>query len=304
MGKNRIVVIIIAVVVVASLTILIWKDLMQAVFPKQRIAVISMTGFIQEGSGGLFAPNVITPGTVRRLLKHAEKDDTIKAVVLRINSPGGSVAASQEISVMIKKFKKPVVVSMADMAVSGGYYISVHADMIIAQPGTMTGSIGVIWTHVDMSGLYEKLGIEVDTVVAGKHKDMFADPLTPERRDIMQRKLDKLHEQFIQAVVDGRELPVLEVRDLATGEIFIGQQALDLGLVDSLGGLQEAIDAAAEKAEVEVITVIDLAPPVPSLIDILFSGKSMIQELVVARLLGVGEAKAGASINFYNFNKL
>jgi protease-4 len=286
MTKNKVIGITVAVVVVLSLVIVVWADVGRAFMPANRIAVISLTGPIQESPGGLLAPAGITPDLVRALLEHAEADGSIKAVVLRIESPGGAIAASQEIGDMIKDFEKPIVVSMADMATSGGYYISAHADMIVAQPGTITGSIGVIFMHLNVDGLLEKLGIERETITGGEHKDMFVTPLTPERRDLMQRIMDEAHDQFIQTVAEGRDLPLSEVRELATGELFIGTQALDLGLVDRLGGRQVAIDAAAELAGIEDPVVFELAPPAPSLLDLLLSTGSILRDLTITRLLG------------------
>jgi protease-4 len=285
MTKNKIIGIIIAAVIVLSLVVVVWADVGRVFIPGNRIAVISLTGPIQETAGGLLAPAAITPDLVRRLLEHAEADGSIKGVVLRIESPGGAIAASQEIGNMIKEFKKPIVVSMGDMATSGGYYISAHADMIIAQPGTITGSIGVIFMHLNVDGLLEKLGIEIETIVGGEHKDMFVTPLTAERRDLIQRIIEKAHDQFIQTVAEGRDLPLPEVRDLATGELFIGTQAYDLGLVDRLGGRQVAIEAAAELAGVLDPVVIELAPPVPSIWDLILGGGGIL-DLARAWLLG------------------
>ncbi|MCL0079734.1 signal peptide peptidase SppA [Dehalococcoidia bacterium] len=285
MTKNKIIGIIVAALIVLSLVIVVWADVGRAFIPGNRIAVISLTGPIMESGGGLLAPAAITPDLVRGLLEQAERDDSIKAVVLRIESPGGAIAASQEIGDTIRDFEKPIVVSMGDQATSGGYYISAHADMIVAQPGTITGRIGVIFQHLNVDGLLEKLGIERETITGGEHKDMFVTPLTAECRDILQQITDEAHDQFMRTVAGGRDLPLSEVRELATGELFIGTQALDLGLVDLLGGRQVAIDAAAELAGVQDPVVIELAPPVPSIWD-LFLGGGGILEIVRARLLG------------------
>ncbi|MCL0082343.1 S49 family peptidase [Dehalococcoidia bacterium] len=171
MTKNKIIGIIVAVLIVLSLVVVVWADVGRAFIPGNRIAVVSLTGPIMGSSGGgILAPAGITPDLVRRLLEQAERDDSIKAVVLRIESPGGAIAASQEIGDTIKEFKKPIVVSMGDLATSGGYYISAHADMIIAQPGTITGSIGVIFQHLNVDGLLEKLGIEREVITGGNTK--------------------------------------------------------------------------------------------------------------------------------------
>lgn len=300
MSKTRIIALIIGAVIVVSLVALF---LGEAIVPlRPRVAVISLTGAIQESDGGLLFPAAaITPELVRGLLEQAERDGSIKAVVLRIESPGGAIAASQEIGDMIKGFKKPIVVSMGDLATSGAYYISAHADMIIAQPGTITGSIGVIFQHLNVDGLLEKLGIEREVITGGKHKDMFVTPLTAERRDLIQQITDEAHDQFIHTVAERRGLPISEVRELATGEIFIGTQALDLGLIDLLGGRQEAINAAAELAGIEVPpATIELAPPVPSLLDLFFGGGNILRDLAIARLLGEEISLLRTVLNTYS----
>lgn len=288
MSRNKIIAIIVAGVIVVSLLVLVWVGLSQMIAPRHgaNIGIITLTGPIEEEEGGLLAPYGITPELVRGLLERVEGDGRLKAVVLRINSPGGAVAASQEIGNMIKEFEKPIVVSMADIVASGGYYISAHAERIVAQPGTLTGSIGVIWMHTNLDGLYEKLGIEVETITSGEHKDMFVDPLTPERRQIIQRLSDEAYDQFIQTVAEGRDLELSKVRELATGELYIGTQALELGLVDQLGGLNDAIDAAAELAEIEVPLTMELAPPDPSLFELFLGQGSILWELAIARVLG------------------
>jgi protease-4 len=228
------------------------------------IGIITLTGPIAESVGGSLQPDSITPAKVRKLLELAEDDSNISAVVLRVNSPGGSVGASQEIGSLISNFPRPVVVSMADMATSGGLYISVFADHIVAQEGTITGSIGVILSHMYLGELYEKLGITAEVLTAGKYKGIFSERLNPERREILQVFLDDLHNQFIQAVAEGREVDAARVEEIATGEVFTGSQAQVLGLVDSLGGLETAIEQAAALAGVADPEPVEIIlPPVP-----------------------------------------
>jgi len=185
----------------------------------------------------------------------------IEGVVLRVQSQGGSIAASQEIAYMIRDFGKPIVVSMADMAVSGGYYISAYAQGIVAQPGTMTGSIGVISTFIDMEGLYDMLGLEVEVIKSGEHKDMFSRTLTDEERVMMQDFSDEAYRQFIDDVAEGRSMTVDDVRELATGEIYLGSQAREMGLVDRLGGIDEAITYLAELNNFENPVRYEFPPP-------------------------------------------
>ena len=153
----------------------------------ERVVVIHLQGTIEEGSGGIGFGQNITPSYVDEQLQ--------KAAVLRVNSPGGSVAASQQISSYIKAFSKPLIISMGDLAASGGYYISAPADGIVAEPGTLTGSIGVITQVTDMEGLYEKLGIKIEVIKSGRHKDMLSRELTPEEREIMQALSDEIYDQ-------------------------------------------------------------------------------------------------------------
>ncbi len=227
----------------------------------ERVVVIYLQGAIEETGGNWDFSGVITPRRVARQLERAAKDNSIKAVVLRINSPGGAVAASQQIAGLIRGFEKPVVVSMGDMAASGGYYISAPADGIVAHPGTMTGSIGVIFSVVNVEGLYEKLGLEVETIKSGRHKDMFARKLTDEERRLLQEISDGAYDQFITEVAEGRNLEKDYVRKLATGQLYLGTQALELGLVDRLGGIEEAIDLAAEIAGLENPVRYEFPPP-------------------------------------------
>jgi protease-4 len=217
----------------------------------ERVVVIHLQGTIEDVGGSWDLSGVITPRRVARQLERAVKDNSIKAVVLRINSPGGSVAASQQITTLIRDCEKPVVVSMGDMAASGGYYISAPADGIVAHPGTMTGSIGVILSVMKTEGLYEKLGVQVETIKSGQHKDMFARKYTDEERRLLQKISDEAYDQFITEVAEGRELEKDYVRKLATGQLYLGTQALELGLVDRLGGIEEAIALAAEIAGLE-----------------------------------------------------
>lgn len=190
------------------------------------------------------------------------KDNSIKAIVLRVNSPGGGVVPSQEIYSAVKKAaaQKKVIVSMGSLAASGGYYISAPASKIIANPGTITGSLGVIMEVPNVKGLLDKLGVKAEVIKSGKHKDI-ASPfrgIGKEEREILQGVMDDVHEQFIAAVSDGRKIPVAAVREIADGRVFSGRQAIKAGLVDELGDLDYAVKAAAKmagiKGEPEIIT--------------------------------------------------
>jgi len=244
-----------------------------------KVAVIRLSGVIADSSQqGLLTSGGISPKLVREYLIMAERDSGVKAVVLRIDSPGGSAAASQEIASSIRHFKedtgKPVVISMGDIAASGGYYISAYADTIVANPGTLIGSIGVISQFIYIQGLLDKLGLELETIKTGKHKGMGIWPLTEEQRQIMQDITDELYEQFVAAVAEGRGLPLAKVRELATGQLYTGSQALDLGLVDELGGLDTAIEVAASLAGISIPEIEEYSPPA-SFFDRLLGGLSL-----------------------------
>ncbi len=188
-------------------------------------------------------------------LKNHRKDSSIKVIVLRINSPGGAVVPSQEIYEEIKKTvdTKKVVVSMGSLAASGGYYIASPASLIVANPGSITGSIGVIMEIPNIKVLMNKIGIKTEVIKSGKHKDLasiFRD-IRDEEKTILQGVLDDVHEQFIKAVADGRNISIEEVRKIADGRIFTGSQAMEIGLVDMIGNLQDAIMEASRIAGIK-----------------------------------------------------
>lgn len=190
------------------------------------------------------------------------EEPSIKAIVIRVDSPGGAVAPAQEIYEEIKRavLKKKIVVSMGSVAASGGYYVSAPATKVVANPGTLTGSIGVIMEIPNVEGLMNKIGIKTEVVKSGKYKDMASAfrKLGGEQRQILQGVLDDVHEQFIKAVSEGRKMPIEKVRDIADGRIFTGRQAKELGLVDELGNLEDAIKLAATlvgiKGKPDVVT--------------------------------------------------
>ncbi len=221
-----------------------------------KVAVIYLTGTItgaQESSP--FAGISGTSQTMRDL-ERAEKDASLKAVVLRIDSPGGSAAASHELYeqvLRVKRSGKKVVASLGDTAASGGYYVAAAADKIVALPSTITGSIGVISTVPNLQELYRKIGYREYVFKSGAHKDMLSPsrPLTPEEEQIMQGIIEETYNQFVGVVAQGRNLPVESVRRLADGRIYTGSQAKELGLVDELGGKREAIALAAELAGIK-----------------------------------------------------
>ncbi len=190
-----------------------------------------------------------------RELRKFEKDRSIQGIIVRIDSPGGAVGPSQEIhdAILQTKKTKPVVASMESVAASGGYYAAVAADRIIANAGTMTGSIGVIMNFMNLSQLYEWAKLKRYVIKSGKFKDLGSDlrDMNPEERQILQDMIDNVHMQFMTAVSKGRRLPLNKVREAATGQIFSGEQAFQLKLVDQLGGIEVAKNAVRELAKME-----------------------------------------------------
>ncbi len=216
----------------------------------ERVAILRVEG-----------PIVDSKDTIDELTDYV-KDSSIKAIVLRIDSPGGAVAPSQEIYEEVRKaaVKKKIVVSMGSVAASGGYYIASAATRIVANPGTLTGSIGVIMEIPNLSGLMNKVGVKTEVIKSGKHKDMASvfRGIGTEEREILQSALDNVHEQFIRAVSEGRKMLIDDVRKIADGRIFTGEQARKAGLVDDLGNLEDAVKTAAKlagiKGEPELVT--------------------------------------------------
>lgn len=241
-----------------------------------RIALVRIEGMIIDSSK-----------TVEDLKNYA-KDPLIKAVVLRIDSPGGAVVPAQEIYKEIKKVvqKKKVIVSMGSVAASGGYYIASPATKIIANPGTLTGSIGVIMEIPNIEGLMDKLGIKTEIVKSGKHKDMasFFKGIGEEERIILQEVLDNVHEQFITAVAEGRTMLYEDVKELADGRIFTGEQALEAGLVDELGSLEDAIRIAAEMSGIKGEPVVVSKKEGFSFMNLLKAPKELIGDVPSVRL--------------------
>jgi protease-4 len=213
-----------------------------------KVAVVEVEGII----GTDLQRGLDTESLVRTLGEYRD-DAAVRAVVLRINSPGGVVAPTQEIFTAVRRLreaKKPVVASLGSVAASGGYYVAVSADRIYASPGTLTGSIGVVMQMANLEGLLKKVGVEYVVVKAGAYKDVgnMARAMTPEERRILQALLDDVYDQFIGAVAEGRGLDPQAVRAFAEGRIYSGRQAQSLKMVDDLGGLEDAIEAAAKMA--------------------------------------------------------
>ena len=220
----------------------------------EQVAVIHVEGVIVggRGQGGLWGDGGGTDSVIRQI-QAARDDAEVRAVVIRINSPGGSAPASQEVGEELKKLRasgKVVIASMGDVAASGGYWIAALCDRIYANPGTITGSIGVYIPYANWQELLKKIGVSGEKIKSGPHKDMLSPerPMTEKERAIVQEMVDDLYEQFVAVVAEGRKMDPVKVRQLADGRIYTGRQAKALGLVDEMGSMEEAVLAAAKTA--------------------------------------------------------
>ena len=226
-------------------------------------------------------------GLAREIRSLRENED-VKAIVLRVNSPGGSALASEVIQheIRLAKEKMPVVVSMGTVAASGGYWISAYADRIFAEPNTITGSIGVIGMFMNVKEIANRHGFTFDVVKTGKFADALsiARPKTPEEMAIVQREVDDVYADFLRKVSEGREQPIAKIKGIAEGRVWSGEDALEIGLVDEIGGLQKAIAYAAKEAG------LDERPPVrdyPEPTDFL---QELMENLTTTASLGVAGA--------------
>lgn len=218
-------------------------------YQKEKVAVIYATGGIQvEGGDGINSKSLV------KTIDDVAADESVKSVVLRVNSPGGSAYASEQIwrSLVQLKAKKPLIVSMGDYAASGGYYISCMADSIVAQPNTLTGSIGIFGTIPNISGLTKKVGISFDGVQTNKMSNMETNMIlrgmNGDERALMQAYVNRGYELFVKRCADGRGMSVDAIKAIAEGRVWTGEDALEIGLVDEIGGLQRAVEIAANCA--------------------------------------------------------
>lgn len=233
---------------------------------RKKIAVLYAIGSINPGESGidpLFGGYVMGSESMRRVMKEIEEDNSIKGAVMRIDSPGGSATASDIILRGARKIKekKPLVVSMSDVAGSGGYWIAMESSWIVAQPSTLTASIGVIGGKFSMRGFYDKIGVTIETVKRGKYSDIYSDyrEFTPEEREKIRKEIGWIYEEFKSRVSKCRNIPIDEVDKIGKGRVWTGAQARSLKLVDHLGGLDDAIlklkelAGIPEREEVEIV---------------------------------------------------
>jgi protease-4 len=229
-----------------------------------RFALLTAQGDILRGSlGGLLGEEqTITPAGISRQVRAVSENKAIKGVILRVDSPGGDAIASDEILNDLKQLarKKPLVISMSDVAASGGYYISMTGDQIVAYPGTITGSIGVVYGKANMEGLYRKLGINTEILKRGRFADIDSGsrPMTAEGRAKLRESLQFIYDGFLKRVGEGRRKPAAEIEPLAQGRVWMGSRAKQNGLIDETGGIDAAIALLRRKAKLPDETPVDL----------------------------------------------
>ena len=233
---------------------------------KSRIALVVAEGDIvrgnstDDGSG----ESALTSYGFTKMLRQVRNDSLIKGVIVRIDSPGGEVTASDEIwrEMNLLSKKKPVVISMSDAAASGGYFMAMTGDPIVAYPGTLTGSIGVVFGKPNLHGLYDKVGVTKDGLQRGKHADIDSDytPLTPEERQLLKTGIDESYRDFVGKVAEARHRKFEEIEPLAQGRVWLGSQAKARGLVDEIGGLDRAVELVKQKAKIPANERVNISP--------------------------------------------
>jgi protease-4 len=254
----------------------------------QRLAYLVAEGDILRGAiSSPFGEDIgLTPAPVTKLVKEIGDDPDIRGVIVRVDSPGGDAIASDEILQSLKELarKKPVVISMSDVAASGGYYISMTGDPVVAYPSTITGSIGVIYGKPNLKGLYDKLGISTDTLKRGRFADIDSEtqPLSPEARKKLRESLQSIYDGFLKRVADGRKTTADKIEPLAQGRVWVGNDALRIHLVDELGGIDRAIEVLQRKAKLPLDREARL---------VVYPSRKSFWE----RLMGTGEASTYAA---------
>jgi protease IV len=231
------------------------EEIMEDGDPMNRIAVLHVEGTIQDTGeeSSLLGSATYNHNKFLERLEAAGQDDTVGGVIIEVNSPGGGVVESAEIHDKVveiqEEYGKPVYISMGNTAASGGYYLAASANKIVAHPATLTGSIGVIMSTVNYAELADKIGIKQEVIKSAEHKDIMSSTreMTDEERGILQSIIDDMYADFVQVIVDGRGMPESKVRELGDGRVYSGKQALDNGLVDDLGDLEDTIAMMKEE---------------------------------------------------------
>jgi|Deesub1362B_J571_1020462.scaffolds.fasta_scaffold00671_10 protease-4 len=248
----------------------------------RKIALIYATGPIKTGEG---AYRVIGASTIARWIRKARKDSSIKAIVFRVDSPGGSAIGSDIIwrEVILAKKEKPFIVSMSDVAASGGYWISMAANEIFAHPQTLTGSIGVLFGKFDFSGFYKKIGITAEKLIRGEKADIWSTfrGFTPQERKMIREEIWTIYDEFLTKIAHVRKMTKERVNEIGRGRVWTGNQAFKLGLIDHLGGLNDAIERAKELARIPREEKVRLVvwPKKISLFEVLFGRRNSLSKI-------------------------
>jgi protease-4 len=255
----------------------------------KKIAIVYAVGPIMTGKSESdpFGGQILGSTTIVEALREADKDKQVVAIVLRIDSPGGSALASDLIWHETQVIKKPIVASMGDVAGSGGYYIAMGADRIVAAPGTITGSIGVVGGKLAIRGLYDKIGITTETIERGKNSGLFSSSgrFTDSQRAVVTEMMEDIYRQFTSKAAAGRKMPIEKLRELAGGRIYTGTQAKDNGLVDELGTLHDSIAAAKKLAglDADADVRIEVLPEPTNFLESLFGDLDKEEEVQIGR---------------------
>lgn len=220
--------------------------------PTDRVAVVNIEGTIISGEPGenIWGETAgASSGRLMREIREAAADSSVKALVLRIDSPGGSVTAAEEVGRELKRFKesgKPIITTMGNSAASAAYWLAAYSDTIYANPSTLTGSIGVYMPYMNTEELFKKIGIYTTKIKSGQYKDIMSSdrPMTPAEQQILQNMVNQMFEEFVAVIAEGRKMDVVQVKALADGRVYTGRQAQAVGLVDELGNYYDALEAA------------------------------------------------------------
>lgn len=234
-----------------------------------KIAVVDIRGTITSTPS--FLIDAVTPDDVFSMIKKAEEDPSIKAVLFQINSPGGSVVASREIAHAVKNMEKPTLCWMGDIATSGAYWIASSCDYIMADPLSMTGSIGVTASYLEFSKLFEKYGVTYEQITSGERKDIGSPfrNLTEEEREKLEYIISEIFDYFLDDIKESRGLSETQIEQITSGDIFLGKDAISLGLIDSVGTIQDAKEKAKELAGIEQVDFVTLKKKGLSIFDLL-----------------------------------
>ncbi len=274
---------------------------------KPQVALIYATGPIMSDAptSPFTTGQVMTPGEMAKALREAREDSDIRAVVMRVDSPGGSAVASDAIwrEVLLTQREKPFVVSMSDVAGSGGYYIAMAAGTIVAEPGTITGSIGVLGGKLNLKGLYNKIGLTKEVITRGQNANLYSDygNFTPTERERLQKLLETIYQDFVRKAAEGRDKTEAEIHELAQGRIWTGKQAKEIGLVDELGGLDTALAIAKKQVGLDPADEIDIIrlPKPKTIFETLIEDMEMDMQIPMTSHLPVSTPIEAALSSFY-----